>query len=65
MFDDEDASAAIQNWGNSLVGYFIANAPPLLDIKSCLSKAWRVKDLELIHMADGFLLFKFHSYDVG
>ena len=65
VFDEEDASAAVQNWGNSLVGYFIGKAPPLPEIKSCLSKAWRVKDLELIHMADGFLLLKFHSYDAG
>ena len=65
VFDDDDASAAVQNWGHSLVGYFIGNPPPLPGIKACLSKAWRITDLEIIPMADGFLLFKFHSYDAG
>jgi len=61
-FDEEDSSAATQNWGNALVGYFIGNSPPLSDIRNYLSKAWRVKDLEIIPMADGFLLFKFHFF---
>lgn len=64
-FDEEEDSAAAQNWGNALVGYFIGNSPPLSEIRHCLSKAWRVKDLDIIPMADGFLLFKFHSYDIG
>lgn len=54
VFDEEDASAAVQNWGNSLVGYFIGKALPIPGIRSCLSKAWRVKDLELIPMQMGF-----------
>eukprot|EP00268_Persea_americana_P024514 TRINITY_DN23926_c0_g1_i3.p1 TRINITY_DN23926_c0_g1~~TRINITY_DN23926_c0_g1_i3.p1 ORF type:complete len:208 (-),score=27.47 TRINITY_DN23926_c0_g1_i3:37-660(-) len=65
VFNEEDSSAALQNWGNALVGYFIGNTPSLPEIKSCISKAWRVKDLEIIPMADGFMLFKFHSYASG
>lgn len=45
------------------MGYFIGNSPSLPKVRFCLSKAWRVKDLEIIHMAEGFMLFKFHSYD--
>lgn len=65
VFDDHDSSTAVQNWGNALVGYFIGKSLPLPEIKSCLSRAWRVKDLEIIPMAEGFMLFKFHSYDSG
>lgn len=34
-------------------------------MKLCLEKAWRTKDVEIIPMADGFILFKFPTYDHG
>lgn len=47
------------------MGHFIGNSPSFGEIRNCLAKAWQIKDLEIITMADGFLLFKFHSYDIG
>lgn len=64
-FDDEDTTAARLQWGNSLVGYFIGKSPPFFAVKNSLEKAWRLKDLEIITMADGFYLFKFHHHDAG
>lgn len=64
-FDDMDTSAAKLTWGNALVGYFIGNNPPFFAIKSSLEKAWRITDLEIITMSEGFYLFKFNNYDAG
>ncbi|XXG82787.1 hypothetical protein AAC387_Pa10g0678 [Persea americana] len=64
-FDDEDTSAAKLTWGNALVGYLIRNTPPFLEIKYSLGKTWRVTDLEVITLSEGFYLFKFNSYDAS
>lgn len=64
-FDDEDTTAARLHWGHSLVGYFIGKSPPLFAVKNSLEKAWRLKDLEIITMADGLYLFKFYHHDAG
>lgn len=56
-FDEDNFFAAVQNWGNALVSYFIGNSPPIVEIKDCLSKAWRIKDLEIIPMAEGFFYY--------
>lgn len=65
VFDDDDTTAANLHWGNLLVGYFISKSPPFFAIKNALEKAWRMKDLEIVTMVDGFYLFKFHNYDDG
>ena len=64
-FDDQDATAAKDNWRNSLVGYFIGMTPSFSSIKASLQRAWRINDLDIVYMLDGFFLFKFMSHDAG
>lgn len=64
-FDDDDAYATRENWGNALVGYFIGLTPSFSAIKTSLERAWRIKDLEIVSMLEGFLLFKFDSHEAG
>lgn len=57
-FDDDDADAARENWSNALVGYFIGLTSSFSAIKTSLERAWRIKDLEIVSMLEGFFLFK-------
>ncbi|XXG82823.1 hypothetical protein AAC387_Pa10g0710 [Persea americana] len=50
--------------GTPLLDILLAKPLPFLTSSLAYQKRG-VKDLELIHLADGFLLFKFHSYDAG
>lgn len=64
-FDDDDAYAARENRGNALVGYFIGLTAAFSAIKTSLERAWRIKDLEIVSMLEGFFLFKFDSHEAG